>query len=219
MLSHGGLTKKLPLLFLLCGLVPVTVLGLLIASTTSERAVVLPQVLVVLGLTSIVLFGVGRRLGRELSQQLLHMVAFARAIANGKLAGAVDVQRHDEIGLLAQTLNSMAEQLRQMLQAITVHATTLQQAAGGLETTVERMAENTNDMSDKSTMAASTAKAMSANMALVASSATDTVNSVNSVAAATEEMTATVSDIARNAEQARQVTTAAVSSVTMASQR
>src|SRR3989442_15762737 len=74
-------------------------------------------------------------------------------------------------------------------------------------------------MSEKPPLTASTAKAMSANMALATASAEDATNNVDSVAVATEEMTATVSDIARNAEQARQVTTAAVSSVTVASQR
>ncbi len=161
----------------------------------------------------------GFRIGRRLSKPLLSMVDCAQAIAAGNLTGTVNVECQDEMGALAQAFNTMSVQLRQMLQGITTHAATLQQAAGRLEMTSACMAQNTNDMSEKTTLTASTAKAMSANMALATASAEDATNNVDSVAVATEEMTATVSDIARNAEQARQVTTAAVSSVTVASQR
>ena len=54
---------------------------------------------------------------------------------------------------------------------------------------------------------------------MVASTANDANANVETVATATEEMTATVSEIARNAEQARHVTTTAVQSVANASTR
>jgi methyl-accepting chemotaxis protein len=158
-------------------------------------------------------------IGHRLRKPLLRMVDFAQAIAAGNLTGMVNVESQDEMGALAQACNTMSWQLRQMLQGITTHAATLQEAAGRLEMTSACMAQNTNDMSEKTTLTASTAKSMSANMALATASAADATNNVDSVAVATEEMTATVSDIARNAEQAREVTTAAVSSVTVASQR
>ena len=156
---------------------------------------------------------------RSIALPLSHMATAASRIACGDLAQRIDYDADNEIGILAQALNHMALQLRQMLQDITDKATALTAAASELSVVSEHMSNNARTMSDGATTTAAAAKEMSTNMDMAVATAEQSTANTSTVATATEEMTATVSEIAQNSAKAAQVTMEAVQNVSRASSR
>ena len=193
-LSTASMTQALTRLYLLLGL--------------STVGVTLVMVLILAWLFSV-----------KVSQPLGKIMSFAQAIAAGHLHHSIAHHTRDEVGRLASTLNTMAVNLRQMLEDMNGSTLTVHAASSALTTASEQMAHSVSAMTNTATSTAAIAKETSANMALVVVTAQDAANNVHSVATATEEMTATISAIAQNAENARQVTATAVQHVTTASHR
>ena len=166
-----------------------------------------------------VLVGLGIALwvSRSIATGLRTMVGVAEKIADGDIDQHLEHGAHDEIGALARALNHMTTKLQQMLTSIADHTVRLNLAADDLTGVSQRLLGQVSETNKRSTTVTALAKEMSANMTMVACTATDATANVDTVATATEEMTATVAEIACNAAQARQVTTAAVQSVASAS--
>ncbi|MBK9052571.1 MAG: GAF domain-containing protein [Chloroflexi bacterium] len=81
------------------------------------------------GVTIVVAVGVALFMARSIATPVIQLAGAAQAVAIGKLEQRVDIERDDEIGLLAEAFNSMTSQLRQLV--------------GGLE---HRVAEQTRDL-------------------------------------------------------------------------
>ncbi|MFH0925397.1 MAG: methyl-accepting chemotaxis protein, partial [bacterium] len=163
----------------------------------------------------------------------------------GDFTKRLDVDAKDEVGEIAQWLNSFIDELQVMIKEIADSTITLSKSSTDLSATSTQIASYTEQMKEKSTSVAAAAEEMSNNMVSVSDGAQkmnaymvkaaeksehmattmksvsqtteDSKKSVESIATATEEMTATVSEIAQNAEKARTITEDAVKSVTSAS--
>jgi two-component system phosphate regulon sensor histidine kinase PhoR len=84
-----------------------------------ERVHALVQALTVaLGVAFIVSVGLSILLARTVTRPLTEMVATAHQLADGRLDMRLPVSSHDEIGILASTLNHMAEELENKIQAL-----------------------------------------------------------------------------------------------------
>ncbi|MEE9148035.1 MAG: methyl-accepting chemotaxis protein, partial [Candidatus Tectomicrobia bacterium] len=158
---------------------------------------------------------------RGLARPLAQMATAASHIARGDLAQQIDYQAGDEIGTLAQTLNNMSVNLREMfqLQEIADNAATLIDAADKLSVTAEQMSSGTISMGENTAQVAASAKEMSTNMERIAIVAEQSSANTSMVATATEEMTATIGGIAQSSEKARHVTAEAVQNVARTSGR
>lgn len=104
------------------------------------------------------------------------VIAVAQQIASGDLSGRMEVSRRDEIGQLMQAMQQMGNSLSQMVS--------------GLQTGIEQLASSAHSLS--SVTEQTTAEVSSQK------------DETEQVATAMNQMTATVHDVARNAEQAAQ---------------
>ena len=104
------------------------------------------------------------------------VIAVAQQIASGDLSGRMEVSRRDEIGQLMQAMQQMGNSLSQMVS--------------GLQSGIEQLASSAHSLSsvtEQTTAEVSNQK-----------------DETEQVATAMNQMTATVHDVARNAEQAAQ---------------
>ncbi|MFP4521425.1 MAG: bacteriohemerythrin [Fibrobacterota bacterium] len=140
-------------------------------------------------------------------------IEFAERIGNGDISGKLVNVSADETGRLTSALNSMAENLRNMLGKIRNVSWELNSESGRLDQVAKKMQSSSSLMTEKSSSVAAAAEEMSANMDTVASSAETSDSNLGTVASGVEEMSATAREIASNADRARSVTENAVENV------
>jgi methyl-accepting chemotaxis protein len=121
----------------------------------------------------------------------------AEALSKGDLT--VQVEARSGQDLLAQNFARMTEHLRQMIKEVVTSSTQLNTIAANLSAVAEEGAGNASIMREKAALTATASEQMHANMTILATG--------------TEEMTATVGEIAQNAEKTRLIADDAVHSV------
>ncbi len=131
-------------------------------------------------------------------------------ISRGDLTVLVQEKGADELGQLAACVNTMAENMRSMMQEISVGVDTLSGASSQLSTVSETVAEVSHDNQIRSDAVASASEEMSANMRSVAAATEEASVNIATVAAASEEMSATIDEISRNTSKAKDITSVAV---------
>lgn len=158
-------------------------------------------------------------IGRGLSGVLSKAVSMANEMAQGDLTNRLDIERKDEVGVLATSLNTMAEKIGALIHSMVEEMNQLSASASELSITSENMAEGANETSERSNNVADAAEKMSGNMSSVAAASEQAATNVNMVASAVSEVTNTVTQIAKRTEEARQVTSQAVSYATSSSEK
>ncbi len=144
-------------------------------------------------------------IARTITRPILKGVEFARVMAKGDLTHTLEINQDDEIGTLANALNEMGVNLRNMFKDISNGVKTLSSSSTELSATSTQMASGAEEMSAQSSSVASAAEEMTVNMSTMAGSSEQMSANVKTAAAAIEEMTASISEIAKNAEQASTV--------------
>ena len=114
--------------------------------------------------------------------------------------------RGDEIGLLANAIQTMSLSLRDALKNITAGIGVLSASSAELSANSGQMSEGSHEASGKAHAVAAAAEQMTANVVSVAAGMEQTSANLGSVASATEQMTATIGEIAGNSEKARRIT-------------
>ncbi|MBU1568480.1 MAG: methyl-accepting chemotaxis protein [Proteobacteria bacterium] len=160
-----------------------------------------------------IVFGitVGIFLTRAITGPIRKTAAFAKTMANGDFTKNLDVHQSDEIGVMADSLNTMVSQLGSMVKEIIVGVNTLTGSASELTDISGQLNTAAQETSAKSTSVATAAEEMNANIQSVSAAMEESSSNVGIVATSTDEMTATVNEIAKNTEKARSITAAAVS--------
>ncbi|MBT6630444.1 MAG: HAMP domain-containing protein, partial [Gemmatimonadetes bacterium] len=154
---------------------------------------------------------------RDLVDYTSDMAASARDLAAGDLT-ITATPRSDE-DVLAKSFAAMADRLRHAFVGLRNQAATLRKTSGDMSSMAEAVASDAGEVSNSATAVAAAAEQVSTNMSTLSAAATQSQENISTMAASTEEMTATISEISRNASDARQVAEQAVSAVTTASQR
>jgi methyl-accepting chemotaxis protein len=154
---------------------------------------------------ALVLAGVGILLGvfvavliaRSITGAIARMVAMIQEIANNNLAiEDMLIASQDEIGQAGAALNSMKNNLRDMIQSIAATAEHVATASEELSSTSQQITSNSEETSTQ---------------AQVVSSASEQVNkNLQTVATGSEEMSASIREIAKNAHESAKVATGAV---------
>jgi methyl-accepting chemotaxis protein len=152
-------------------------------------------------------------------------VAAFQELEVGKLSGVLnavakgDLKQHYEVsdasddtanvqltfGMIAESVNAMIANLRQLVQRLNSNASRLGETSTSLSTTAGDLASGAEQTTSQSATVAAAAEQMSANMRQMASASEEMSTNVRSVAAATSQMTATITEIAKNAEQSASV--------------
>lgn len=143
---------------------------------------------------------------RSISIPLKRAVDFANRMSEGDLTRKLDIDRKDEIGEMANSMNTMTANMSAMIRGINADVSTLSDASSDLNSVAEMMTTGSENTVAKSNTVASAAEEMNSNMGSVAAAMEEASTNVDTVAAAAEEMSANIGNIAKNAEQARQST-------------
>ena len=147
---------------------------------------------------------------RSITGPVNKTVALAESMARGDLTVKLEVDQRDEIGIMANSMNSMVGQLRTMISEIIQGVNSLSSSSTDLAAISRQLSSSAQDTADKSNTVASAAEEMSSNIQSVSAAMEQSSSNVGMVATATEEMTATVNEIGQNAEKARSVSESAV---------
>ena len=117
-----------------------------------------------------------------------------------------DLNRRDEIGLLAAARKSVLMNLRQMVEEISRGVQVLASSSTELSANSGQMSSGSREASDKAHTVAAAAEEMTANVGSVAAGMEQTTTNLASVSSHTEQMTSTIGEIAANSEKARRIT-------------
>lgn len=149
-------------------------------------------------------------LGKTILTPLKTGVDFSARMSEGDFSKNLDIKQQDEIGELAQALNTMSGNMSTMIGDINATTGTLAQSAGEMSDISKQMLLGSEDTVSKSNSVASAAEEMSVNMDSVAASMEQTTVNMDSMAAATEEMNTNIAELANDMEKARASTSQAV---------
>lgn len=149
----------------------------------------------------------------KISKAIQRCVNVAQAIESGDLTVELNMNRQDEIGELANALDNMTLNLRNMVKEMTDNASTLAKSATEFADVTDQMSSKSDNMNDKAGSLASEAEKINTNMSSISAVSEQSAANIGIVAAATEEMTTTVTEIAHNTSKAQQIASGAVTAV------
>nr|WP_321468712.1 methyl-accepting chemotaxis protein [uncultured Desulfobulbus sp.] len=178
------------------------------AQDSAHRGELTTTICLVIGF--ILAVALGLILTRLITKPLFMGVELAKAMAAGDLTRTMNVNQKDEIGILAQSLNDMAQNLRRMFGDIKQGVSSVDESSSQLAAISNQMASGAESTAARSAQVATAAEEMSANQNSIAAAMEEASVNVNMVAAAAEEMNATITEIAQNSGKAIDITSKAV---------
>jgi methyl-accepting chemotaxis protein len=141
------------------------------------------------------------------------------AQGEGDLTQRLEVSTRDEMGEMANWLNTFLQSLQTMIKDIADNAGTLTNSSAELASISRQMSSDADEASGRSNTVAAAAEEMSTHVNSVAAAMEQAAAKLNMVATATEQMTDSVGEIAQNSAQASQITGQAVSKAKGTSQK
>ncbi|MFA5906414.1 MAG: methyl-accepting chemotaxis protein [Desulfobacula sp.] len=149
-------------------------------------------------------------ISRSISSPIIQGVKMAEKMAKGDLTQLLDIDQEDEIGVLANALNNMSQNLRNMFGHIISGTQTLTSSSTELSVISEQMFTNSEQTSEKANNVSAAAEEMSTSMNSVAAATEQTTMNIQMIVSAAEEMTSTINEIAGNTAKGSETTRKAV---------
>lgn len=189
--------------------------------TEGEAIATEGRIIIGIGITLGIVFalGLGFYLTSSIKGPLTKGVDLSKAMAEGDMTRTMDVQQKDEIGVLADSLNSMSGNLRLIIKDINQGVNSVDHSSTQLASIAEQMSSSAESTAQRSNQVSVAAEEMSTNQDTVAAAMEQAAVNVNMVASATEEMRSTIGEIAENSSRAKEITTQAVNQSQEASDR
>jgi len=144
-------------------------------------------------------------IGRSISRPVVACANEVQKLANGDLTARVDIRRSDELGVLADSVNTCVQNLRKMVEEIQHTSTSLSKASSELTETANQQAAGAEETNVQAHTVAAAGEQLATNSKLMSSSATDITQSATTVSAALEEMSSSISEVARNCAQESEI--------------
>ncbi len=143
-------------------------------------------------------------LARSIIKPIINTSQALQDIAEGEgdLTRRLDDSHQDELGTMAKWFNLFVSRIESVIREMAGNATTLTTESTELLATATDLTNGAGETSKQSASVAAGAEEMSANMNNMASSAGQVSDNIKTVAAAVEEMLASVTDVAQNAQNA-----------------
>jgi methyl-accepting chemotaxis protein len=147
---------------------------------------------------------IGMIISGKIVSPIQKAVSMLKDIAGGEgnLTARMSVKSADEIGELAKWFNIFIENIQTMVKSIVETARTLHLSSRELSDFTEQLKEIAGDLSRKSHAVSSASAAMTENIGSAATAMEQSSKGLNVAAASTEEITATLNDMARNTDSA-----------------
>ena len=186
-------------------------------------------------------------IAKSITRPLDEVVELADNLAKGDLTKKLNMVRKDEIGQLSRSIDTAVNNLSDNLQVIRENSNSLTSQSNDLHGASEVLTGDIKNIESEASLVLNASKAMSnnmgqvnqqsteiatvtdevltkassvaENMTTVASAIEESQISVSSIAAASEQMSATITEIAENTERCRSIANDAVSSVSSASNK
>ena len=103
-------------------------------------------VLAVIAIVSVLLaIAMGLRMSRNISRPLRALAGAAEKVAGGDLAARVDLDRHDEVGQVADSINTMMSKLLEVVSEVRSGAANLAAASGQVSATTQNLSRGTSE--------------------------------------------------------------------------
>jgi methyl-accepting chemotaxis protein len=144
---------------------------------------------------------------RSISRPLVEGVIFAQAVAAGDLTQTFVVKNRDEVGDLANALNTMAVGLKEMIGKIRDSSGQLASAAG-------QISSNSAQLTRAAHSQASASEETSATMAQMAASIQTVAGNADSLASNADEVSSSIQELGSSSEQVAKSAETMASSVT-----
>jgi methyl-accepting chemotaxis protein len=188
------------------GFAPVTSMGWSVALALSDSEYLAPIVAVrrAVIIAAIVFFALGLAtyllLARSVTRPIAQAVEHAALIANGDFSRRFEVRRHDEVGVLAESLNRMVEQLATMV-------TQVRDSAVHVASSSEEISASAQALADGAQTQASTLEQTSAAVEELSASVEQVSEHARSQASSVEQSTANVSRAESSVDKVAQTLT------------
>ncbi|SLM28027.1 exported hypothetical protein [Desulfamplus magnetovallimortis] len=176
-----------------------------------EYAVLFTSIIFAILLGYFITSGITVTLGKALKM--------ANAMKKGDFTARIENSRKDETGELADALNQMADNLKEMIEDVVDGVNTLSKSSSLLTDISNVMASGSEETASQANSVASAVEQMSANMISVASAMEQATTTVGMIATSTEEMRATINEIAKNSGEGRTIANDAVSKAARTTER
>lgn len=159
-----------------------------------------------------ILIGIGLTffISKSISRPVIQGVAFARTIAGKDLTKRLDINRTDEVGILASALNDMSENLRLMFSDVVAGIGTLTASSTQLSSVSQQIEANAGRTSEKTSHVSTSAETMSVTMSSVAAATEQATMNMQMIATAIEKMAATIQQVSHSTEKGSETTCKAV---------
>ncbi|THB79492.1 MAG: methyl-accepting chemotaxis protein [Desulfobacteraceae bacterium] len=196
-----------------------TLLNSSIASVTSRTTILIAAVGTLCCIGTLILVGIF--LGIMFIKPVIRISEGLKDIAQGEgdLTMRLDIRSQDEVGELGKWFNTFITRIHDIIKDLAVSAGQLNLSSETLTSLSSRMTDAAASSSEKAGKVTRSSIDVSGAMNLAAESMDEASSNIQMVASATEEMTATIGEISKNAEQARSITQNAVNHVQTASDR
>ena len=143
----------------------------------------------------------GLILARSITTPILQVSDAMKVVAGGDFTARVHVNRRDEIGQLANAINSTVGTLQDLFRQFTDNAKSLASNSEELSAVATQLAASTDEMTHQAQNVASSTEQMSANINSMATGVEEMSVNINSVSTGAEQMTTNVSNVASSVEE------------------
>lgn len=166
--------------------------------------------LVVLGFLLAIAFGA--IISQVITRPLKQGVAFAEAVGAGDLSQKIDLDTKDELGALAQALNSAVQNVRKLINEVMDNAGSLSASSQQLSATVEEISAQTQNINARAQEIAAGTEETSASTEEMSASGQEIVKAIGQLARKAEEGSLTAKEIEsragemkKGAEESREI--------------
>jgi len=143
---------------------------------------------------------------RQIAAPVREIMSTTNQLSEGNLTKRSGISSKDEIGMLANSTNKLAEQFELNLIKVRGSSSTMGASSSILNKLAASMSSSAEEMSGNTLTVSTAAEEMNANMSAIAAASEETSVNVSQVAAGAEEMSATIAEIASNSEEAIKIT-------------
>jgi methyl-accepting chemotaxis protein len=176
------------------------------ASTIPEKELYAPVhslrniVLAVILIAALVVAMLAVVIARSIANPMIKGVAFAQAVAAGDLTQALVVNSRDEVGDLANALNHMVTNLKEMVGKVRGTSDQVASAAGEISANTAQLTKATHSQASATEETSSTMVQMAASIQSVASNADSLAANAEEVSSSIQELGASGEQVAKSAE-------------------
>jgi len=149
-------------------------------------------------------------ISRMIVKILDQAVNFSLNMAKGDFFKQLQLDRKDELGILAGALDEMSSKIGEIIGKMSDEVVTLSSTSNDLSVISEKMTIGANEVANHSTSVAAATEEMSSNMNTVAAASEQASTNVNIVATASEEVSSSIDEVAGKTKEARHITHDAV---------